>query len=511
MPTRMNQYYNDPAIGAAFSNLASIFEPPAPQDLLAYAQAAKVRKENEGLEALYGMAGDPNADTAAFDRWGAVTGAWNPTSGFGARDMGHAATLRGQDIGAATQRYGIDTGAATARRGQDISANTAITTNRLNNQTQAIGDLFQPLNQGQVRPAVPDEFLGVLDLPGAEAAQGLPKPLSETEVEGQLLLDAITGGYYTAEDEALARRSAVPVEQIVDEGGDPMLVNRADAVGQQPYINPGSQPSKTFKTWRSSDGAQSGVAVLDPSTGTGVDLSSRQPLPPGAILGDVVDTAEGMTTGSNTAVQQRGMAITSGLETLSRLENLVRTSPSSQGAAGYIRGTAQDVIQTGGELGQLFGGTIEEVVAAAQADPALAAVLPEMYDPNIPAIEMLTNVLAWQYAKSFAGDRVSNEQLRIAKQAIGGSGLFANQAQSLARLGELRTMFLTEGQRLNPLLPPQLQAGLAPHLGAPGAAPAAAAAPTGSAPTAPAVGTIDGGYEFLGGDPALSQNWRKVQ
>jgi hypothetical protein len=453
--TRLNRYYNNPMIGAAFENIASIFAPPSAQEIAGYATAEKLRKENEGLEQLYGLAGDPNADMGALDRWGAATGAWNPTQGFGARDMNDA-----------TNRYGIDTTASTARRGQDVSASTAITTNAATNKANLIGDMFQPLSQGQSRPAVPGEIMDDYGIPGLAEALGQPKPLSETEVEAQLLTDAITNGMIGPKDAADAFRGDIPVEQIVGFDDKPMFVPRGSAIGQEPFVNPGSTPAASVKTYRTPDG-RSGTAKWDPTTQALTDVATGELLPQGTVIGDVTDTAEGMTTSANSEVQGRGLAITSGLETLGRVEKLIAENPSSQGIAGLVRGTAQDVLQTGNELGQLFGGTMEEVATAAANDPELQAIVGEMYDPNIPAIEMLTNVLAWQYAKSFAGSRVSNEQLRIAKQAVGAGSVFGNQQSSLARMRELRNLFQTEGRRLSPMLPPEISAGLGPLLDAP--------------------------------------------
>jgi hypothetical protein len=468
--TRLNRYYNNPAIGSAMENIASIFAPPSAQEIAGYAQANKLRQESAGLEQLYGIANDPNADMGMLDRLGAATGQWNPNQGFGARDMADA-----------TNRYGVDVGASTARRGQDVSAATSASNNIRDNQRGAITSLFGPRDQTYDQPAVPDEFMSAIGLPGIAAMPGRDKPLSETEVEAQLLQDAIGNGMVGPYDAAEAYKSNVNIEQVIgadidgDGVNDPVNVARGNAIGRQPFVNPGSAPAAQIKTYRTPDG-KSGTAVWDPSSQTLTDTVSKEALPQGTITGDVTDTATGMTTGMNTEVQGRGLAITSGLETLGRVEKLIAENPAAQGVGGLVRGTAQDMIQAGNELGMLFGGTMQEVASAAAEDPNLQSIVGQMYDPNIPAIEMLTNVLAWQYAKSFAGARVSNEQLRIAKQAVGAGAVFGNQQSSLARMAELRNLFQTEGRRLNPMLPPEIAAGLGPLLDV-----ASPNAPTGAA------------------------------
>lgn len=478
MGTKYNRYYNDPNLGAAFSNLASIFAPPDPTDELAYAQAAKARLETQGLGDLYGLASDPNADAAALDRLGAATGQWSPSSGFGARNMASA-----------DRRYGVDVGAGVTMRGQDITSgdnryntDSVANTSRLNNANtvrgSVISNLFGPLNPGQVRPEVPDELMGAIGLSGVGSVAGMPETLSTDEVEAQQLLAAIGGGQYGPADAAASAKSDINVEQIVGENG-PVFATRGDAVGQQPYINPGSAPAQQIKTY-TTPGGRSGMAVFNPSTGVVLDEATGERLPPGTVIGDVTDTKQGMTTAFETSDQLRANAVTSALGTIDTLTQLIQSNPASQGIAGRIRGTAQDLVQTGSEFGDLFGGTIEQTIkearAAAANDPGLAAAIPQMYDPSIPAIEMLTNVLAWQYAKTFAGDRVSNEQLRTAREAIGNT-LLGNQESSMARLGSLRASLSAEGSRLTKRIPGTLANELSPLLAGPqGAAPAPAPA-----------------------------------
>ncbi len=96
---------------------------------------------------------------------------------------------------------------------------------------------------------------------------------------------------------------------------------------------------------------------------------------------------------------------------------------------------AQNVIQTGGEVGKFFGGQTAEVAKAIESGAADAGLAGE-FDLNIPAIQMMANLLAFQYAKTTTGERLSNEMLKAARAALGLDGLDANQANSLARLNQ---------------------------------------------------------------------------
>jgi len=109
------------------------------------------------------------------------------------------------------------------------------------------------------------------------------------------------------------------------------------------------------------------------------------------------------------------------------------------------------LLQTGGELGQYFGGELAQINNAIQKG-AMDANLAGAFDPNIPAIEMLSNLLAFQYAKTTTGERLSNEMLRASKQALGLNGLTANQADATARLNQaIERIGATEGILRNAL------------------------------------------------------------
>ena len=167
MNIRANRY-NDPALGAAFESLASIFAPPSAQDLVAYSTAKAKKDEAERLSWLFNNPNDPLADRKAT-----MAGVYAPTQSYYAVDQNTATTRRGQDVSAAT-----------TMRGQDVTAATARANNAADNQRATITSMYGPLNQGQLRPDVPADVAGVLGLPAMPGVAGAPKPMSETEFKG---------------------------------------------------------------------------------------------------------------------------------------------------------------------------------------------------------------------------------------------------------------------------------------------------------------------------------------
>lgn len=411
MAIRSSRYYNDPNIGAAFENLASMFAPPDSGDAANYA-LAKERNQRSDIVAQL----QQNPEYAGFDMQAILADLYDPTSSF--------------------KKVGMDD--ATTRRGQDITASTSVTNNASDNQRALVEGMFGPLGQGQVRPELPDDLAAIFDLPAMPAVAGLPKPMSDTEVVGGNRQRLIDGGQLT--DDMLINEimGAVPVENVVGPDGKPVITSRADAVGQQPFINQGAQAKPENAVAQLADGTQ--VPAIQGDDGrwkhaqTGAELPAdiqifKIPSPQGS--------ASEVGLGKPTAnyIDRALIDIAVAKDTATKLRDLIVAAPASQGMVGWLRGTAQNVIQTGGELGTFFGGQTAEVaddIKSGLADAGLAGA----FDPNIPAIEMMANLLAFQYAKTTTGERLSNEMLKAARTALGLDGLDANQANSTARLNQ---------------------------------------------------------------------------
>lgn len=456
--------YNDPNLGAAFENIASLFAPVSSSELAGYATADLTRQKAAAEAQRMGLVDMFVNGNGINDQAGIAAGLYTPNQSWGAVQMGDATARLGHslDYRASRENNTADNARAmelgrlgdeTNRRGQDLDFRALTENNVRDNQrhvqTTAIDSLLNPLGPGEQTREIGDDVW---------AAMGIPTMPTTPE-----------------------------------------------------YVNSTPSGSAKLTNVRLPDGTQTVAAQTDRGL---VDPQSEQPLPPGTTMFSTAAQGSADEVGLGTAVRNRvdtqGMAAVSALDTIGQLEGLIRANPASQGVVGSLRGTAQNVMQSGNELGRFLGGAAAEAAEAASAGLIDAGIASEMFDPSIPAIDMLMNALAWQYAKGQAGDRVSNEQLRIARDAIGSSGMFNNQANSLTRLDQMRQMFMRDLDRYGPALSPEVQT-MARSYWSPQGTAAPAAAPPPSAPAVPAVGTVEDGYRFLGGNPSDPASWEPVQ
>src|SRR5690606_11669467 len=103
MAIRANKY-SDPALGAAFENIASMFAPPSAADSANYAQAGLDNQKKTQLAEFFRIAQDPNVDRRVFDQLGVVTGNGTIANGYYGVDEGEKTLRRGQDVVSATSR-----------------------------------------------------------------------------------------------------------------------------------------------------------------------------------------------------------------------------------------------------------------------------------------------------------------------------------------------------------------------------------------------------------------------
>lgn len=284
MPVASNRYYNDPALGQAFSNLAGMFAPPSGGDLAGYATAKAKREEASRLAELFAYAKDPAYDQTVADRMGVLGGLYAPTQSFYSVDQGNAVARRGQDITASTalqtnaadnaraiqerqmmeaaamERLGIAD--ATTRRGDDLDFSAsrqnnaadnarALEQTRLGNTKDVTTALLAPVGQGATRfvpgsiadmYGLPEQQVGVvnagqgemLTLPDGRTVAGAAKPLSKDQVEGQIL-DALGPA-----DRRRVAMDGVQVEQVIGPDGKPEISFRTDAAdaGAAPFVKP---------------------------------------------------------------------------------------------------------------------------------------------------------------------------------------------------------------------------------------------------------------------------------
>ncbi|MVS97887.1 hypothetical protein [Devosia marina] len=404
--------YNNPALGQAAQNIAAMFAPPSAGELAAYSTA---RANNQKSNIVAQLAADPKYQ--GFDHQAILADLFDPTQSFTRVQMDDATNRRGQDITAATSR-----------------ANNADT-----NRTTLISNMFDTLDQGQIRPALPGDIASAFALPELPQVVGAPKPLTQDQVLGGQTQRLIDDGQLTDANLISTVMGDVPVENIVGPNGRPMTVPRDQAHGAEPYFNPGAEAKPTNGVAVLRDGSR--VPAVQDRDGRWRHAQTGEELPSDIQIfatPQAQGTAEeiGMVskpTGSQ--IEQQLLDIAVAKDTAVALRDKIAESPASQGAVGWLRGTAQNFIQTGGELGQYFGGDVEAIqerISSGLEDQNLAGA----FDTNIPAIELLANLLAFQYAKTTTGERLSNEMLQTTRAALGLDGLTANQASSLARLDQ---------------------------------------------------------------------------
>jgi hypothetical protein len=335
--------------------------------------------------------------------------------------------------------YKVNIDDSTTRRGQDVTAATSRANNLTDNQFDVVEKRFgTPVGQGETLAPMGADISSMFGLPVLPEFAGAPKPLSQTEWDAQQSQRLLDAGKLSDADILAGINGDIPVEQIVGPNGEPIITRRPDAVGQQAFVNKGAEAKPENAVAKFPDGRQ--IPARQRQDGVWLDAQTGEVLEQGFQIFKIPQaqgTASevGLTTSTNSNIQQQLIDITVAKDTAVKLRDLIATEPASQGIVGWMRGTAQNVIQSGSELGTYFGGNVANV--AKDIENGLAdADLAGAFDPNIPAIDMLSNLLAFQYAKTTTGERLSNEMLRNAKTALGLDGLDANQANSIARLDQ---------------------------------------------------------------------------
>lgn len=470
MAVRKNGYYADPALATAFDNLAGVFATPSGSDVYGYAKGNAEREKAARLSELFANPNDPN-----FDRKNIAAGNYTPVQSFFAQGQNDSTT----------------------RRGQDVTATSATNVANINNAGARDRELLKPviLSDGQnaflpaqtaAATGLPGMFRGnvtakpgeTVTLPDNSTISGTPVPLTDSQVKGAILQDLPQ-----PEKRAVALQG-VGVSPIVSAvTGKPTNVLTPDAVGQTPYSADNRQTQ--VANYKTADG-KVGTAALDKETGVWTDTQTKQPLPQGIqtysanLAGDKDQTGLGASTKNNIDSMLVDLSLTE--STAKSLRNIVTKNPAVQGIAGNIRGTVQDVLQAGGEVGQLFNVNMAKMkadIAAGRIDPEVAKKFAN-FDPNIPATAMLETLLTAQVAKLLdPNGRISNDRYAQVAKAIGAGGWTSNTAKTVATLDQIDKMI---GER-RAILAPVRPAAAAIGQPVPGATPT----PAPSTPAAPEV------------------------
>lgn len=466
MPVRKNGYYADPALGTAFDNLAAAFATPSGADVAGYARGAAEREKAARLAELFANPNDPN-----FDRKNIAAGNYTPIQSFYAQDQNDSTSRRNVDVTAGASRdvANINNAGALAR----VYAAPVIVGD---GQTAYLPD------QAVAATGLPGMFRGnitanqgqTVTTPGGEVIAGAPKPLTDSEMKAAII------GRLPANEQRAVAMQGVGTTNVVGEGGTPTVAFTPDAAGKTPYIEDNRQPQ--LANYITPD-KREGTALLDKGSGKWIDTQTKQEVPAGSktytasLQGDKDQTGLGTTAKNSIDSMLVDLSLTE--STSKSLRNIVSKNPAVQGLAGNIRGTVQDVIQAGGEVGQLFNVNMKKMeadIAAGRVDPEIAKKFAN-FDPNIPAAAMLETLLTAQVAKLLdPNGRISNDRYAQVAKAIGAGGWTSNTAKTLATLDQVDKMITDRRAILAPVRPEAAKIGQAPAAAA-SPAPTAGAAP----------------------------------
>lgn len=454
MASRSNPYARDPALAQAFNNIASMFGPPSGADAAGFSAAAVNRQKAEQLKWLFENANDPLASARS-----AVTGIQN----YGATPTGFMQTD------------------ATTRRGQDVTAGTQRENNIRDNARQMAVTRYGPLSEGQVLPPMPASVAGMYALPAQEQPiagtmklgqgqdavlpdgqriEGPRKPLNESEVKGQERVDLRNRGVLN--DQTLLETivgDKAPVTVIGPDGKTPVYSTPgAAAIKQLPAAAvPSTTPENRKDAVAIIDGKQ--VAVTRAPSGLQWQLADGTPIPPDAKIMELPKATGSNeqlglpTTANNTAANNQAAEVSRALSILDIYEELINKNPGAVGIVGAIRGTAQNLAASAGDLAKSFGARAPQIgEAAAALQQGMKGVAPDFFDPAIPEADFLQGTLAYALARTEnPSGEVSRQAFERALDRVRGGGLLANTEATRAAISANRKVLQTQLQGIRTL------------------------------------------------------------
>lgn len=445
---------SDPAIGAIMQNLARLFAPTSPQDLAAYAATAKAKQEAEIARAgeqrladLYaGAAGNPDQQAVLLDLY-------DPSNSYKALEMDDQTKRYGYDRSLEGTKYSANASAGAARYGHELDYRGSTENNVRDNAGRIAVETIKPVGEGEISRGLDPGLAALFGMPTVAPLAGPSKPLSQDQYLAANVLPGMT------EDQLAAMAfGSTPVENVVGPDGKPVVATRPGAIGAEPYVKPDAGTKPTL-----------GVAMLPNGTrvaaewgpGGWQNAQTKEVLPPDIqvfdtpkAVGTAADIGMGATTSTRTGVQNQLLSIATARATTKQLLNLIKSNPNSQGVVGFIRGTAQDVMATTGEVGALMSGEMKKIADAVQTGMLDAGVAQKFFDPSIPAIDMLSNLLAYQVARANdPNGRASDKDIENARRTIGGDKWLSNAAESSTRLSQLDLMLAQQEKMLGSVEP----------------------------------------------------------
>lgn len=418
-----NRNYNDPALGAAFGNLASLFAPPGGADLAGYATANAKNEEAQRLAELFAAGLTPSEKAA-------LTG----VAAYGSTPQGFTYKT---DQDNATQRYGYDTSAATSRANNEADNAAALAqlyaTPVLVNEGQTA---FLP-QQTQEATGLPGMFTGAVStqpgervtLPGGQVVEGAPKPMTEDELRAQLL-----SGMPAAQQNAWAFGNT-PLESVIMDG-QPTYTTRPEAIGQQPVPSASGGTPRNYVT---PDGQRGTTlnGIVDAATGL--------PLPAGtqtfntALQGGQTETGLAPTTANQTEANKVEATLNAMDADIDAMASLLQNNPGIAGAPGAIRGVAQNFVTSVGEVIAAYSAQAPDaMMTLEQAQGLVQQAAPGPRDPAIAQFNVQLANMAYRLAQmNNPSGEVSRQAYERAMESLTG-GMFANNASTLEALGAMK-------------------------------------------------------------------------
>lgn len=464
-----------------------------------------------GKMGLMGAATGFGAADPRTQAWQVGTGqSYDNTAGAFNQKLGE--TARNNDMQSADRRYGVDQNIGQQRfEFGNIGADQAV-------------DNAEAMRNNDIQSA--DRRYGVDQTVGQQRDEFMQKPMPALGPDGQPTF-APQGG--------LVNGPYAPVLSETDQKGTLLGAN----FGNLPALNPQQQEVLGARVAPGGGGtpfnyrAPTGQTFM---TVDGVtDAQTGQPLPKGGARIGIEDTAQGagLTNAVTTDVQSKIMSADRFLSLADRMVAMTEKNKSAFGAVGAVRSMGQELWQGVSSVQELFGGDAGTVAVEARKElnaNGLGALVPELYDPDLPTVATLGGLLVYSGASALAGQEnrsVSDKDVVAMREIIGDPRGWNESAMSIGVKVKLAADIVKEHRQLaqeyllkglpvpqDGSLVTQASVNVMARGGAGSPVPPQAA-PALQAPAAtqgaPQPGVVEDGFEFLGGDPANPQSWRQVQ
>lgn len=459
---RPNPHFNSPQMAQAASNLASLFAPPSGGDAAGWATAKAKQEEAQRLQWLFDNFSDESASqrsaltgvqgygqtpegfrynvdqTSATQRYGydtqAATGRYGHDRTFDASRLNNAddnvraLTDRQMQEAAAMKRLGITD--ATARYGHDQDYLASTENNVRDNQRATITSLYGSLAPGHVAPAVAEELMSAIGLPGVGQREGAPKPLSETEWkagQNQRLLD---GGQLTDEDLIdTIMGDKTPVKAIDPATNQPAFMSPGAAIrqGAQPFEASSSEKIDNYLAVGPNGEEVRFPGYVGPN-GQIVNANTKEVVPN-------VIRKEGTGGGMSFEVDgQGGVRFTTGGSgnTVSQQTNLQGQRDAATQAAQELQ-TLYDNI-TASDVG--LAGNVNDLLTNYGAQ-----IWPDVARGDVTAMRSQMQATTMRLARSLSGDnRISDTDRRMAQEIMAGQGLGESLPGAKAKIAALTVL-----------------------------------------------------------------------